>query len=197
MIQVFRAFLAVVVVGIGLVVPAQACGCAGRVVDMLLPAEAVGPGFVVKETGTRTLEELAATFADPKDTAIRLDAWGWRETVYRTYVQGSETVQLSYYRFDSEHGAILALPFFLETRSAALGLREVPSWADPRTYTITRSVTGVVNGGSEYTTYKQIGSLLIRVTISAPVNVNNPSAEAGLAYGVNHILGEINHSFGI
>ena len=132
------------------------------------------------------IEELAATFAEPQDAAIRLDAWGWQENVYRTYTQGPETVQISVHRFNSDHGAILALPYFVETRAAAFDLREVPQQPvvlDSSVRTTPRAVSGLVGEGSEYTLYEQVGALLFRVSITAPVKGSDPGAEAGWRSG--------------
>ena len=151
MLGVLRCFVVGFVLLLAISSPVEACGCGiGSVESMLLSAQTVGPGFFVTNENSRTLEELAATFAEPQDAAIRLDAWGWQENAYRTYTQGPETVEISVHRFSSDHGAILALPYFVETRAAAFDLREVPQQPvvlGSSVRTTPRAVTGPVGEG--------------------------------------------------
>lgn len=180
--------------------PVEACACPGSITDMLPSAQIVGPEFRVTDEGSRTLQELAATFQDPRDAEIRLDAWGWQENAYRTYEQGSESIQISVHRFSSDHGAILALPYFVETRAGAFDLREVPQQPillGSSIRTTPRVITGLRGERSEYTMYEQVGAILFRVSITAPVQVPDPDAEAGLAFGTTSLMTAIHRSLGL
>ena len=83
--------------------------------------------------GCRTLNELAATFANPEQAALDLSAWGWVETVYQSYSNGSgRGTRISIQRFETPEGAAQALDAFASTANEPAGTSEVdPSHLQP------------------------------------------------------------------
>lgn len=159
--------------------PAQGCGCGPGPADFLPDAAELGQGFVVINTVTHDRAELAATFADPQDAAIRLDAWWWSGQATRTYERGSLGVEVSAHMFVTSAGPTLALPWFARQRAESLGL----NWDGPP-HTASRdpgvsyqAVSGVrADGLSEYTLYRQHGQVIIRVSVTSPLDAQSELA---------------------
>jgi hypothetical protein len=71
------------------------------------------PSGPVTGGGCRTLDDVAATFANPEEAALNLSAWGWRETAYLSYGKaGASATRISIHRFATSAGAAQALDTF-------------------------------------------------------------------------------------
>ena len=142
----------------------------------LLPEpDAIAPEVVTTESGTRSLAEVAGSFADPGQAEDRLRTWGWEENAFRGYANRDpdqaplRTLQISLHQFRSADGATDALSYFLEARAQALGQREVDV-PDP-TGDETRAISGESDGATESTgnaveatAYIRVNNVLARIT---------------------------------
>lgn len=133
----------------------------------LLPTEAnLPPALRLAEEHARSASTTAATFADPAATERLFQGWGWRESASRVFLTegwgttaGTTRVEAVAYRWADEQAAAEALPYFLDTRAAALGLTErvAPAVGDEA-----RAISGAVEGGREATVYARFGPVLLR-----------------------------------
>jgi predicted metalloprotease len=129
----------------------------------MMPAGLVPAGDQAKSAGA-----IADTFADPDEAGRLFQAWGWREHAARSFVaegpgtaNGTTQFDVAAYRFADPAGASQALPFFVDTRAEALGLREV---AAPVAGDEARAISGPVQGGHEATVYVRADTVLLRFT---------------------------------
>ena len=135
---------------------------------------------------------MAATFADPEDAAIRLDAWGWGAQATRSYSDGARSIDISVHLFGTSEGASLALPWFAQQRADALGLRrDVAPPADqtgaaPVKYQV---ITGFTAASADYTLYGQRGPLLVRVSVTAPMGESDPGESVAMVGIANRSMG--------
>ena len=100
--------------------------------EFLPQVSEVSEGIVVGDQGARSLEQITDTFADPVTAKDLLEAWGWTENAYRTFVPSGAvprtvpSFEVSLHQFNSEEGAAQALPYIVDARKNALGLDEIP-----------------------------------------------------------------------
>lgn len=167
--------------------PAQGCTCGPGPADFLPEASQLGQGFLVIKTANFDRAELAATFPDPLDADIRLDAWSWGGQATRTYERGSLAVEVSAHMFTFPAGASLAMPWFAKERAGLLGLNwdGPPDVARRDPGVSYQAVSGVrADGRSEYTLYAQRGQVVARVSVTSPVEAQ--SELAALAFIIMH-----------
>ena len=137
----------------------------GDMLTTMLPAVSEVPaGLMRTAEGSRSAEEIAATFPDPADAAQRFPRWGWQESVYRDFASpdGTTSVSVSLHRFADPQSAADAVPYLAEARAGALGLDPIPV-ADIGDQVA--AVAGEVAGGQEVSLYVQQGAVVARVTV--------------------------------
>lgn len=135
----------------------------------LFPSSAQLPaGMVLEDEGSRSADEIVATFPDPDDAAHVLQVWGWSFNVYRVYVAGigaePETptrLEVSLHQFSTNIGAAYALSYYAHGRAVMLDQAEglIPGL---------RPCEAEVSRGSEVTRYLRYGDMLVRVTTTMP-----------------------------
>jgi hypothetical protein len=132
------------------------------------PKEAdVGDGYKRTDNGTRTEDEVAASFPDPEDAAAQITDFGWIENAYReftlTAADATDTgvINVSIHRFKSEQGASDALAYFANGGQTAQGLEEVSDAPDIGEETIT--LHGVIEGGNVYVIYFRKDDFIFRI----------------------------------
>jgi hypothetical protein len=123
----------------------------------------IGDGFDQSENGTRTEEQVVASFGEGSDAATQLTEFGWQENAYRNFdlPGGGETdttnMTVSVHRFDSEAGAKDAMPYFAE----GSGLAAVEDAAELGEESIT--VAGPIEGGNAYVIYVRQDEFVLRI----------------------------------
>jgi hypothetical protein len=130
-----------------------------------------GQPFRIEEEGTKTLNDIAAGFADPTDTTQQLRGWGWEGAAYRIYASDAPPrnavgwVELDIHRFATVDAAAEALPYFVQGRMATAGLHPVDLglFGDQA-----MALTGPAFNGNEVTIYARRGRILVRVTGITP-----------------------------
>ena len=123
----------------------------------------VGKDFTQSENGTRSLEEVVASFPEDADAAAKLEEFGWQENVYRNFeIEGGDAAEttgmtVSVHRFDTERGAKDALPFFAEGSGLAT-VEDAEKFGD-------QSITlqGALTGGNAYVIYIRKDDFVIRI----------------------------------
>ena len=124
----------------------------------------IGDGFEQTDNGTRTEEQVVASFGEGSDAAERLTEFGWLENAYRNFDQsgGGEAdttnVTVSVHRFDTEAGARAAMPYFAE----GSGLATVDDAAELGEESIT--VQGALEGGNAYVIYIRQNEFVLRIS---------------------------------
>jgi hypothetical protein len=159
--------------------------------DFLPEASEIGPGFVLVSDTTPTIEQLATTFPDPRDAAIRLDAWEWRGQGTRRFVQGPVTVEVSVHEFLGPAGAELAMPWFAKQRAQALGLQEALPLSTLFSGTRYDTMRGVTRSGTESTIYAQRGPMVFRVSAMEPIGADNQATLLALDAMANRAMAPI------
>ena len=132
------------------------------------PKEAdVGDGYKRADNGTRTGDEVAASFPDPEDATVQIDGFGWVENAYRQYELDSgattdtQVINVSVHRFKTEQGASDALAYFANGGQTAQNLEEVSNADTIGDESI--SLQGAIEGGNIYVVYFRKDDFLIRV----------------------------------
>ena len=141
--------------------------CSAALMALLPPPEDLEPSVEqfgngigeVTGRGCRTLNELAATFANPEQAALDLSAWGWVETAYQSYSDGQDGTRISIQRFETPEGAAQALEAFASTANEPAGTSEVdPSHLQPNQRALQSRHWGAL--------FEQDGVLLTRVSVA-------------------------------
>ncbi len=172
-----RKHLSLVVIILMLFVNASSPGTAqaSQLLDLLPKAGDISTAVFVADEGVRTLDEQAATFADPTATERWLADWGWQGNAFRFYETSLDTangtpdstIEISLTRFASVNDAANALPYFLEDRAALLNQHETQP---PRLVgDEARAINGMIPGGYDFTLYVRSGTLLMRISARAAV----------------------------
>jgi hypothetical protein len=123
----------------------------------------IGDGFNQSENGTRTQEEVVASFPEDSNAAEKLIEFGWKENVFRNFqVDGGAATDttgmtVSVHRFETEAGAKDALPFFAE----GSGLATVEDATELGEESIT--LQGALTGGNAYVIYIRQNEFVLRI----------------------------------
>ena len=165
----FAAIVAVVLLVGGGVPAGPALSQPAPLID-LLPGDPEGGSLLsVADEGTRTLDEHAASFADPTEAAQLLPEWGWQDNAYRLFeapVDASGTrpyLYVSVTRFRDAGGAAAALPYVIQDLAAEIGHREIPS--DTAVGDESRQFVAPIEGGTDLTLYVRSGALIMRISV--------------------------------
>jgi hypothetical protein len=143
---------------------------AGAGLTALLPSTSqLPPGLALEFEGALTAEAMPLTFPAPVEAAERLTTWGWQENASRRFMPAGErapgaplAVEISLHRFTSNTGAVLALPYFAESRAEARGLSLISTESLPPGEA---AVVGQGPEGNEATIYVRLDNVLARVTV--------------------------------
>jgi hypothetical protein len=137
-------------------------------------------GFVLLQSGSHSLAEVARTFPDPADAARQLTAWGWQEHAYRTFdASGSTdprppvTLEVNLQRFSDHATAGAALLYFAYGQMSASGLAPV---AMERLGDQSWGLSGPSQRGREAFVAVQLGDRVVTVAAVSPTD--DPIAEA-------------------
>ncbi len=130
-----------------------------------------GQPFRLEEEGGRGLDEIATGFPDAVEAGRLLREWGFQDNLFRNYASDDPPpdaagwVELSLHRFATADGAAAALPYYADSRAAALGLRPIDLglFGDQ-----SAAVAGATYGGQEVTIYARRGNILVRTTGITP-----------------------------
>jgi S1-C subfamily serine protease len=150
---------------------------------MMLPGpEHLPSGLTQTEERARSASNTADTFANPDETRLLFQEWGWLESASGVYTgttsNGTTRFEAAVYRWRDEAGASAALSYFVDSRATALNLLEFPM---PRVDDETRALMGTVDGGTEATIYMRSGAFLFRFTAIGP---GDPMADVRYLLGL-------------
>ena len=114
--------------------------------------------------GSRSAEEIAATFPDSADAAQRFQGWGWQESVYRDFASpdGTTSVSVSLHRFADPQSAAAAVPYLAPGPRGGPGVEPHPG---RRPRGPGRRGRREVAAGQEVSLYVQQGAVVARVTV--------------------------------
>lgn len=190
-----RGLLAVGIVAITFGRTAQriaACAAGPMRPSFWMPASL--PGYQVVSDEVRNADELAATFWDPAETRVRLDAWTWVEQAEREFADGGIVIDVSIHTFEMAAGALLAGNWFRERRSSDLGLEYAPAprLQFPRSSEQVRLFA--VTNADEYSLYLVHGTMVGRVTVNGPAG--DPTLPAIASWTVQQILEQVPYKGG-
>jgi hypothetical protein len=137
----------------------------------LLPGYPEGGSLLsVIDDGERTLDEHAASFADPAEAAQLLPEWGWQANAYRFFeappAPGDAVppyLYVSVTRFRDADGAAAALPYIIRDLAAEIGHREIPT--DAAVGDEVRQFVAPIDGGTDLTLYVRSGALVMRISM--------------------------------
>ena len=137
----------------------------------LLPGYPEGGSLLsVADDGTRTLDEHAASFADPAEAAQLLPEWGWQGNAYRLFEAPESSpgavrpyLYVSVTRFRDADGAAAALPYVIRDLAAEIGHREIPT--DAAVGDEVRQFVAPMDGGTDLTLYVRDGALVMRISV--------------------------------
>jgi hypothetical protein len=129
----------------------------------------VGEGFVRSDNGTRTMDDVVASFPEAVqiDAPAKLDEMGWVENAYRQFTNDSaaadqtSVVNVSVHRFKTENGASEALQYFADGGATAQGLTAVEGASEIGDESIT--LQGTIEGGNVYVVYFRIDRFVFRI----------------------------------
>jgi hypothetical protein len=142
----------------------------GRSLLNLVPAEGEVPdGMLLTNEVRLDEEEVAATFGDPDEAAVQLEAWGWRGHLQREFARSIDApaganattfIVVSVHRFDSPESTDEALSYFTEAVIAGQGLEtfEVEELGDE-----VIALRGTLDGATVVNVYVRTGPYLVRV----------------------------------
>jgi hypothetical protein len=165
------AAIAVTVLLVRLYVPVGVAGAQpAPLIDLLPGYPEGGSPLSVVDDGERTLDEHAASFADPAEAAQLLPEWGWQGNAYRLFeapaAPGGTTrpyLYVSVTRFGDADGAAAALPYVIRDLAAEIGHREIPT--DAAVGDEARQFVAPVDGGTDLTLYVRDGALVVRTSV--------------------------------
>lgn len=126
--------------------------------------------FQIEDEGSRPFDEVAARLGGTEEARDRLVAWGWQESVYRTFACAAPPagevgrVEVHLHLFGSSEAAQQAVDYFAQQLVAGSTLR-VRGSAPVGDYAV--SLGGPTSNGREFTVYASDGPILIRVTGSS------------------------------
>jgi hypothetical protein len=147
----------------------------------------VGDGFVRTDNGTRTMDDVVASFPESvqADAPAKLDDLGWVENAYRQFNNDNATadetsvINVSVHRFKTEGGASDALSYFADGGATAQGLTEVkdaPTIGDESIV-----LQGTIEGGNVYVIYFRKDRFIFRIgglsTSGDPADVTTQVAQ--------------------
>lgn len=129
----------------------------------------VGDGFVRSDNGTRTMDDVVASFPEGSqaDAPATLEEMGWVENAYRQFTSDvagpdeTSVVNVSVHRFKTESGASDALSYFADGGATAQGLTVVEDAPQVGDESIT--IQGTIEGGNVYVIYFRVDRFIFRI----------------------------------